>query len=1815
MGSIPPAPIRKPPEMNFCSPLLRCVVLTALVAVIGQSLSAAIPLSNETHFSVVPTVTAAPSVRFDWVAQPAGTVVKFYRRALAATNTAGGSGGLASFSLRGTVTAPTNTFADTGLASGAQYEYYIERTDPSFAWAPYALRVVVTTGSPLEDQRGAVLLVVDDTVAGPLAEELKQYEMDLVGDGWSVVRMDSPRHNATDLGRATTLRTAIRNAATGNSAIKSVILFGKLPMVRSGWYSPDGHEDRAFETDAYYADYNGTWTDTVNNIASGTDDEHTNVAGDGKFDQDYYLPSAPELAVGRVDFSNMGSFRKFEIEYLRDYINKAHAWRQGHRAAPARVLQNDVSDIYMFGDTNFFRSAFSPTAVDNATLQPAASTSTYLWAFGYNLANSSMQGLPVQAIFTGDFKSYLMHWARPDASMRCFMTQPDWGLTSAWQSWYWHHLQAGRPIGDAVRYSLTSAWNSESSVESTSGWWSGIYGQSAVWSNFMGDPTLRMHVVAPPTSATVTKSGAVATLAWTHSAAPALLGYHVYRSSNRLTGYTRLTTTPVAGPGYVDNAAPAGDIYYQVRAVATTTTPSGSYINQSQAAWALWKSGGTANSIPVALPGNVVAKSDAPTRFTFSGTDADGTTPTPIVLRNPAHGQLRWDRGESFYVSAPGYIGTDSFEFIMSDGIAVSAPATVTVTVNATGDALLAWELPDVSTNTTPGQASTFAATYIQPGALTIGSGVTASSPAPKIDQFAIKGCDSAALDLNDYIAWTVTPDPTYTLSLSRATFGVFTDVESAVANVELRASTNNFATSYVTVPLHRGTITGGRGILTADLSDPALQGVTGPIQFRLYVWNNSGVTAATSVGIGLLKDDAGSGVADEIADLVVQGTVICSNSQAEVTRESTVIADGGADTSLEFVPGVPRVLTYTFANLGASPLTLGTPTITQEPANGTAIITRNPAATVPAGGAPTTFEVTVTPAVKAAVSFTVSITTNDPSRTPYDWTVSGAATALPAVAIPVPDQSVVPGRVFSYTVPAGTFTDADGDTLTYTVTKGDGSALPAWLTFDAGTRTFSGTPGVSDGGALTVRLIANDGFGGVTAEEFVVMVEAVDYIVSTTADTGAGSLRQAITDANAAAAAADTAAGRRIIFAVPGNAGTITLGSDFPTLTKSMTIDGGGASITIDGGVNKAYRPFNCATSTVNLTLKDLTLNRCGKTETAAIAMGGAIRWYRAGILTLERVTIQNGLAKSAAETSTAYAANGGGIHVEANVSEVVLNLTDVAIQNCTAQVVKGSSVGGLVYGGGLSVKGGVRVNMVRCRVLNNSLVTDATVTTTGYGGGISFNAPSLPLTLLDCTVSGNTGAQYGGGISYYLGSGAADDDARLTLNRCTIDANAAAPSAASGANKAAGGGIYATSATGKFGNVVLYASTVAGNTVSHGASTAYGGGIYTTASGTMTTSLYNSTVSANTATATTASNGVGGGIYHTSVASNRLALASSIIQGNTMSATGSATLGADITKGTNATMWGTPSYNLIGSTNGAHGMMQGVNGCIIGVASLTALADNGGLTRTMALQAGSVAIDAGSVGVPSTFEFDTTIDQRGAGYLRDGAPDIGAFEVQTVPPAITSQPAGATIGYNSTASLSVTATGADLSYQWYSGASGSVISPISGATSASYATPALTASSSYWVRVTGTNGSVDSSTATVTVLDAYTTWAGAISDPAKRGASADADGDGIMNLMEFALGLSQGSQDYEGSLSTDLFAGSGENYLALTYTRPEPAPNGVSYAVKVSADLVTWSAVQTAEVSSTADGGLRTITVRDTQAIGSGAPRRFIRLEVALP
>ena len=95
-------------------------------------------------------------------------------------------------------------------------------------------------------------------------------------------------------------------------------------------------------------------------------------------------------------------------------------------------------------------------------------------------------------------------------------------------------------------------------------------------------------------------------------------------------------------------------------------------------------------------------------------------------------------------------------------------------------------------------------------------------------------------------------------------------------------------------------------------------------------------------------------------------------------------------------------------------------------------------------------------------------------------------------------------------------------------------------------------------------------------------------------------------------------------------------------------------------------------------------------------------------------------------------------------------------------------------------------------------------------------------------------------------------------------------------------------------------------------------------------------------------------------------------------------------------------------------------------------------------------------------------------------GYPAIGIVDG-----GIISEPLSSVINGGSTATLSVTTIGTEpITYQWYQGASGDTSTPV-GTNSATFTTPVLTATTSYWVRVTNpaNPAGVDSSTATVTV------------------------------------------------------------------------------------------------------------------------------------
>jgi hypothetical protein len=75
---------------------------------------------------------------------------------------------------------------------------------------------------------------------------------------------------------------------------------------------------------------------------------------------------------------------------------------------------------------------------------------------------------------------------------------------------------------------------------------------------------------------------------------------------------------------------------------------------------------------------------------------------------------------------------------------------------------------------------------------------------------------------------------------------------------------------------------------------------------------------------------------------------------------------------------------------------------------------------------------------------------------------------------------------LFSLTLPGDTFNDPDAiDALTLSATLANGSPLPAWLRFDAATRTLSGTPPQGSTGRLNLKITATDRAGEAVSDEF----------------------------------------------------------------------------------------------------------------------------------------------------------------------------------------------------------------------------------------------------------------------------------------------------------------------------------------------------------------------------------------------------------------------------------------------------------------------------------------------------------------------------------------------------------------------------------------------------------------------------------------------------------------------------------------------------------------------------------------------------------
>ena len=149
--------------------------------------------------------------------------------------------------------------------------------------------------------------------------------------------------------------------------------------------------------------------------------------------------------------------------------------------------------------------------------------------------------------------------------------------------------------------------------------------------------------------------------------------------------------------------------------------------------------------------------------------------------------------------------------------------------------------------------------------------------------------------------------------------------------------------------------------------------------------------------------------------------------------------------------------------------------------ANGQALpgwLTFNAAAGTFGGTAPT-----------GAQTLSLAVTATDRSGLSAIDTFSVSIIGAPVVANGTANQTWTGGKAVLLALPASTFTDPQGQRLSYSATLANGQALPSWLTFNAATQTFSGTA-PSTAQSLGIMVTATDSSGLSASESFTASVQ-----------------------------------------------------------------------------------------------------------------------------------------------------------------------------------------------------------------------------------------------------------------------------------------------------------------------------------------------------------------------------------------------------------------------------------------------------------------------------------------------------------------------------------------------------------------------------------------------------------------------------------------------------------------------------------------------------------------------------------------------------
>lgn len=326
----------------------------------------------------------------------------------------------------------------------------------------------------------------------------------------------------------------------------------------------------------------------------------------------------------------------------------------------------------------------------------------------------------------------------------------------------------------------------------------------------------------------------------------------------------------------------------------------------------------------------------------------------------------------------------------------------------------------------------------------------------------------------------------------------------------------------------------------------------------------------------------------------------------------------------------------------------------------------------------------------------------------------------------------------------------------------------------------------------VLVILVLISGFAGLWP---LPVLRASDQVVTSPADSGPGSLRQAINDVHV---------GGTITFDLPSYVSGIVLTSGELVISRGMTIAGPGADTLFVSG-DDGSRVFNITSGTV--TISGLTISD-GRVTEMGLAKGGGILNF--GNLTLREVTLESNVAAGAGSGGSAF---GGGVYsggpLVVEESLLVSNLALSAGEDAGGSQHVGNALGGAIYvetHQDLAIRGS--------HLLNNTArgQNSWVVCTFDYGdawGGAIYAEADGHVSVQNSALSGNkalgSDARFGGvspdprmfvggdayGGAIYLRGGL------LTLEASTITGNIAEAGNGTVAGKAFGGGVAVAGGT----------------------------------------------------------------------------------------------------------------------------------------------------------------------------------------------------------------------------------------------------------------------------------------------------------------------------------------------------------------------------------------------------------------------------------